>query len=324
MTILLTGGTGFLGLHLATRLLELGYQVKIMGRDFKNAQSLLSRGAIQVIADLRDEAAVISACQNCEVVIHAGAFSSPWGKLQDFEDINVGGTQAVLRGCKIHHLKRLIHISTPAVIFDGCDQINVPDTAPYASRHLSHYSFTKQKAEALVLSKKAELETIILRPKAIYGPGDTALLPRLIRIAKTGRLPQMGDGKNLVALTYVSDVVDAIVCALEKPIQSDFPVYTITGPENAVLWDVIKQVLEHFNVSINLYQMPEWLALKMANILEAWGVFTGREPPLTRYTVALLARHQTYDISRAINDLGYSPKVPISQGLKATLKSWEV
>lgn len=216
----------------------------MMGRDFQNVQAVLSSGAKPVNVDLREQDAVIAACKHCDAVIHAGALLSPWGKWQDFEAINIGGTQSILRGCKVHQVSRLIHISSPAVIFDGRDQINAPDTAPYAKRHLSHYSYSKQKAEELVLAQRHKLDSIILRPKAIYGPGDKALLPRLVAIAKSGRLPRIGDGQNKVALTYVSDVVDAVLCALEVPIQNDFPVYTITGPENPVLWEVIQTLLK--------------------------------------------------------------------------------
>ncbi len=319
MTILVTGGTGFLGAHLVKQLLDLGHDIKVMGRNFQNVQALLAHGAERVHTDLRDEKAVIEACKECEVVVHAGALSSPWGKRSDFEAINSGGTQSILKGCLIHKVRRLVHISTPAVIFDGRDQINALDTAPYTQNHLSYYSLTKQKAEEMVLAKCQDLETIILRPKAIYGPGDSALLPRLIAIAKSGSLPRIGDGQNKVALTFVSDVVEAVLCAIEKPVWSDFPIYTITGPENVVLWDVIGQLLESLNIQTKVRPMPEWLALKLANILEAWGQMTNREPRLTRYTVALLARHQTYDISRARRDLGYEPKVTIAEGLKQTL-----
>lgn len=291
----------------------------MMGRNFQGVQSLLDQGAQAVKIDLRDEAGVVYACMDCEVVIHAAALSSPWGKPEDFHAINIAGTQTVLNGCKVYGVRRLIHISTPAVIFDGRDQIDAPDTAPYAKRHLSHYSFSKQKAEERVLAETS-LETIILRPKAIYGPGDKALLPRLLNIAKSGRLPRIGNGQNRVALTYVSDVVAAVVCALHAQIRSDFPVYTITGPENPVLWEVIQTLLDRLHIRTRLRPISEEVALKLANILEAWGYITGREPRLTRYTVALLARHQTYDISRARRDLGYVPKISLDDGLNETIK----
>jgi 2-alkyl-3-oxoalkanoate reductase len=313
-----------LGSHVASRLLELGHDLSLMGRDFRNVEELLEKGATAIVADLRDEFKVIAACQSHEVVIHAGALSSPWGKLKDFESINIGGTESILKGCQRFQVRRLIHISSPAVIFDGRDQIDAQDTAPYARKHLSYYSVTKQKAEEMVLAKRHDLETIILRPKAIYGPGDRALLPRLVQSAKAGRLPRIGDGKNLVDLTFVSDVVEAIVCALEKPVKSNFPLYTIAGPEHLLLWEVIKQLLERLKISTQLRPMPENVASNIANILETWGrIITTREPRLTRYTVALLARHQTYDISRAKFDLGYIPKVTIAQGLEQTAQALE-
>jgi nucleoside-diphosphate-sugar epimerase len=127
-----------------------------------------------------------------------------------------------------------------------------------------------------------------------------------------------------VALTYVSDVVKAIECALKAPLRCDFPVYAITGPETPVLWDVIRTLLEALNIQVNLRPIPEWIAAKAANVLEVWGDISKREPKLTRYTVALLARHQTYDISRARHDLGYEPKVFVAQGLSETIKELDL
>jgi 2-alkyl-3-oxoalkanoate reductase len=321
--ILVTGGTGFLGSHLGQRLLELGHEPSLMGRDFTRVTGLLENGAKAINVDLRHDANVVGACQDHEVVIHAGALSSPWGRRSDFDAINVGGTVSVLNGCLQPSVRRLIHISSPAVIFDGRDQINAPDNAPYAKKHLSFYSSSKQRAEELVLSKRHLLETIILRPKAIYGPGDRALLPRLIATAKTGRLPRIGDGKNLVDLTHVTDVVEAVVCALECPVKSDFPLYTITGPEHLLLWEVITQLLERLKIFTKFRTLPETVALRLAGVLETIGKISYREPRLTRYTVALLARHQTYDISRARQDLGYSPKVTLAEGLEQTVREFK-
>jgi len=214
MNMLVTGGTGFLGKRLAMALLERGHRVRILGRNMAPVQALLAQGARPVVADLRDRDAVIAACAGVDVVFHVGALSAPWGRRADFFETNVGGTESVLAGCRAHGVKRMIYVSSPSVVFDGRDQRLLTEDAPYPRRFASIYSLTKKIGEDRVRAAQ-ELETVILRPKAIFGPGDSSLLPRLIAAARQGRLPQIGDGRNLVDLTYVDNVVHALLLACE-------------------------------------------------------------------------------------------------------------
>ena len=184
MNILVTGGTGFLGQHLTKALLDKGHTVHLMGRTFTQVDALVSAGAIPVKVDLRDSEAVVLACQQIDAVYHVGALSAPWGKEADFHAINVGGTQAVLMGCLAHNVKRLIYISSPSVVFDGHDQHNVTENIPYPRKFASVYSLTKKLGEDLVNEASQRVETVIVRPKAIFGPGDQSLLPRLIAAAR--------------------------------------------------------------------------------------------------------------------------------------------
>src|SRR5579862_2061717 len=142
MKILVTGGTGFLGRYLVRRLLDRGHDVAIMGRDFAPVQDLIARGARPVSVDLRDHSAVQAACAGKEALFHVGAKSEPWGKHADFHAVNVGGTLAVVSGCRIHGVRRLIYVSSPSVVFDGTDQIDASETTPYPARFASVYSLT--------------------------------------------------------------------------------------------------------------------------------------------------------------------------------------
>jgi 2-alkyl-3-oxoalkanoate reductase len=317
MRILVTGGTGFLGQHLAQALLDRGHTVRILGRDFTHTQFLLSQGAEPIQADLRDTPAVLAACQDIEVVYHVAALSSAWGKAADFHDINVLGTRAVLAGCHTYHVRRCIYVSSPSVTFDGHDVIHQTEDAPYPSHFLSPYSFTKKCAEDLIRGT-TELETIIIRPKAIFGPGDRSLLPQLIAAARINHLPQIGSGHNLVDLTYVDNVVDALLLALHST-SAVGKTYTITNNEHVPLWDVIKQVLAHLHLSTHLRTIPLPIALAAATLMEGRARVTGTPPLLTRYSAALLACEQTYDISAASSELGYTPLLPISTALERTL-----
>jgi 2-alkyl-3-oxoalkanoate reductase len=319
MDILVTGGTGFVGRRLAAALIARGERVRLMGRDFTGAGDLLAAGAIPIRADLRDRAAVVAACEGVAAVYHVGALSAPWGRRADFFATNVGGTEAVVAGCRAHGVGRLIYVSSPSVTFAGRDVREQREDAPRPRRFASVYSLTKALGEDRVnAAARGGLATVILRPKAIFGPGDGALLPRLIAAARRGRLMRIGDGRNRVDLTYVDNVVHALLLALAAPAAVG-GTYTITNGEHPLLWAVIGGVLAGLGLSRRLRAVPLPAALVAATIMEARSALTGREPLLTRYSAAILARTQTYDIAAARRDLGYAPVVPLNDAIARTL-----
>lgn len=321
--ILITGGTGFLGQHLARRLVDDGASVALMGRDFATLSPSLRGRVMLRPADLRDRRAVVDACAGADAVYHAGALSAPWGRRRDFWDINVGGTAAVIEGCREQRVRRLIYVSSPSVVFDGADQHNLSDDAPYPRRFASFYSETKKLGEDQVNAARASLETVIVRPKAIFGPGDRALLPRLIAAARAGRLPQIGDGRNRVDLTYVENAAHALQRALHAPAAVG-GTYTITNGEHPLLWEVIRSLLEQLGLPTKPRRIPLALAHVLASGMEFRSAITGIEPLLTRYTVAILARTQTYHIAHAVRDLNYTPLVSVEEGIRRTLKTLRV
>jgi nucleoside-diphosphate-sugar epimerase len=318
MQILVTGGTGFLGRHLAHTLIARGHHVRLLGRDFTRCADLLTAEAQPASIDLRERQATIAACAGMDAVFHVGALSAPWGRRADFWAINVGGTENVIAGCWQHHVRRLIYVSSPSVVFDGRDHHDLTEAAPYPRRFTSIYSLTKKIGEDLVNQAARDgMPTIIVRPKAIFGPGDSALLPRLISAARAGRLPQIGNGCNLVDLTYVDNVVHALLLMLDAPPTGR--TYTITNGEHVPLWQVVRMVLGRLGLSTELRRVPLKLALIAAGLMEARAAITGREPLLTRYSAAILARTQTYDITAARRDLGYTPQISVAEGIERTL-----
>ncbi|NTW02244.1 MAG: NAD-dependent epimerase/dehydratase family protein [Oscillochloris sp.] len=218
-------------------------------------------------------------------------------------------------------MARLVNISSPAVVFTGRDHYLTTEQAPYPPRSSSLYAYSKQLAEEVVRAAP-DLPSVILRPKAIFGPGDRSLLPRLIAAARAGRLPQIGHGRNLVDVTYVENVAHAISLALTAEAAIGHT-YHITNAEHVPLWDLIRMVLRRLGLSDRLPSIPLPAMLAAATMMEARATLTGREPLLTRYSVAILARTQTYDISAAQRDLGYSPPVCVAEGVERTLVSAE-
>jgi nucleoside-diphosphate-sugar epimerase len=314
--VLVTGGTGFLGRHLVRALLHRQFTVRALGRNVDACAALAARGVEVVRADLRDAAAVSAACDGVRAVIHAGALSAPWGAAAAFHAVNVTGTAHVVAGCRRHGVARLVHVSSPSVTFSGRDVIDQTEAAPYPPSYLSHYSHSKMLGEKLV--RASGVPAVIVRPKAMFGPGDTTLLPRLIDAARRGRLPQIGAGTNRVDLTYIDNVVDALVRAVEAPAAVG-RTYVITNGEHVRLWDVVRLVLRRVGLDDRLRRLPYGLVYLLAGVMEAKALLFGGEPPLTRYSVAVLGRTQTYDVSAARRDLGHAPRVSVAEGIERTL-----
>jgi 2-alkyl-3-oxoalkanoate reductase len=318
MKILVTGGTGFLGRHLVSALLDRGHRVYLMGRNFSGVQNLIADGAVPVSCDLRDAEAVRAACADMNTVYHMGALVSQWGERSDFFDINVEGTAAVLAGCREHAVKRCIYISSTCVISPGQGQSNGTEQAPYGRRLTSLYSLSKQRAESLVKAA-TDLQTVIIRPNVIFGPGDK-WLAGIVEDACKHRLFQFGNGQNQVDVTYVDNVIHALILALYA-VNASNNTYIVTNDEHVVLWDMIRTLLDRLECPNDVRYVPLSIARAVAAAMEQRATLDGTKPLFTRFIINLLANTQTYDISAARQDLNYTPIVSVSEGIERTAKS---
>ncbi len=314
-----TGATGFVGAALVHGLLRRGEPVRAFGRN----RAVLDTFAHGFAGDLRDADAVRKACAGATTVYHVGAVSAPWGDKREFEAVNVGGTRNVLDACRAEGIRRLVYVSSPSVMFDGLDCVNQTEAAPYPARFASEYSRTKKEGEDLVNAARNDFETVIVRPKAIFGAGDTSLLPRLLRAAHAGRLPIIGTGTNRVDLTHVDNVVHALLLAGSHA-NAAGRTYTVTNGDAPAprLWEIIAHLCASLGVPAPTRRVPLRVAIALAGAAETLARITGREPFLTRYTANILARTQTYDISAIRNDLGYVPVVPFVEGLERTIAAF--
>ena len=319
--VVVTGGTGFLGGHLVRTFLSQGIPVRALGRNLSVGLELTRRGADFRPVDLRDRAGMAAAIRGAESVVHSGALSSAWGRYRDFFDINVGGTENVIAACVEHNVERLVHISSPSVMSRHEVQRNLRETDALPDSFVSYYSETKALAELRVLEASGQgLKTVILRPKAIYGPGDQALLPRLAEALEKGRLRILGDGNTVTNITHVRDVVQACALALSSA-KAVGRTYIITGDEEVNLWELVRLIADTRGYRRPTRKISMAKAMRVGAILEAvWRLLPlGGEPPLTRYKASVLGYSQTYDISAARTDLGYDPRVPWQEGVRECL-----
>ncbi len=318
MRVAVTGSTGFLGRNLTRLLLASGFNVVALGRNPSILADLAEAGAAVADVDVRSLEPLTHALNSVETVCHLAAKAAPWGRWRDFYSTNVIGTQNVLNACKRNNVKRLVFVSSPSVLFDGADLVEVTEEQPYPTRFISSYCASKKLAEEAVLNLANDLEITVIRPKAVFGPGDTSLLPRILAAARRNRLWRIGDGANQIDLTYVDNVSQALVLAVGAP-QAANRVFHITNDEHVKIWPLIESILQSLGLSLR-GSFPYELALRAARMIElAYRPFPQFEPPFTRLTVALLGRTQTFNIALARNVLGYRPTISVAEGLARTL-----
>ncbi len=316
--ILITGGGGFLGSAIVRRLAEKGHHIRNFSRG--TYPELAELGVEQIQGDLADKAAVEQACKGVDTVFHVAAKPGVWGAYPDYFRTNVTGTQNVIAACRHHGISRLIHTSSPSVVFDGSDMEGADESLPYPKRFHAHYPQTKAMAEQLVREAAKEgLPSIILRPHLIWGPGDNHLVPRII--SRADQLVRVGDGKNLVDTTYIDNAADTHILAAEQlAVHPELSgrIYFISQGEPVLLWEMINAILKAGGLPPVRRSMPAKAAWMIGLLLEMiHKTFHIRaEPRMTRFVAEELAASHWFDISAARRDLGYVPRVSTEEGLR--------
>jgi nucleoside-diphosphate-sugar epimerase len=318
MRALVTGGGGFLGRYVVEQLLARGDEVTTLTRG--TYPELEAMGVQPVHGDLQDEAAVEAACAGMDAVFHVASKTGYWGPWNEFYGANVVGTQTLIAACQRQGVPRLVYTSTPSVVFDNQPQEGCDESLPYPERYENHYSHTKAIAERAVIAANGQqgLLTVSLRPHLVIGPRDRHIMPRLLARARKGKLPQVGDGNNLVDLTYVEDAARAHLLAadaLTPGSPAAGSVYFITQGEPVNVWQWISELLTALEMPPLRMRVPLWMALGASIALE--GVYRALslkgEPFLTRFLANEVAMSHYYDISRAKRDLGYKPQIDMQE-----------
>ena len=297
MRVLVTGATGFLGGRCLPLLADSGFGVVGTGR----RASARPDGFAFAALDLSD-AATFDTLPQVDAVVHCAALSSPWGARADFERANVLATENLLAWAERTGVSRFVHISTPALYFERQDQFGVTEDKTLGPP-INLYAETKVRAETLVAA--SPLTTTILRPRAIYGPGDTALLPRLEAAIAKGPLPLLNGGAAQTNLTHVDDVCLAILAALQSdPVAGPL---NIAGEESVTLKSVVEQIAQARGLGLRWRTVPTPVVFAAARVLElGYRVLPlSGEPQFTRYSAGIFAYSLTLDTSKAAAALGW-------------------
>lgn len=315
MRVIITGATGGLGRNLVLHVKELGWDVLALGRNKSIAAEL---GVPFVCVDLCDALMTREAFRSADVVFHCAALSSPWGSYEMFYNANVRATQNVIDAMLYHGIPKIVHVSTPSIYFNYQDQLNVKEECR-AKSFVNNYAQTKYEAEEVIL--QSAVNSVIIRPRGIFGEYDQALFPRLERIARRGFLPLIQNKNALVDITYVGNVVHALYLAASQDIPSK-SIFNITNDEPKNIKDIFELLSQKLALHVRYKTLSYGTMMSIAFVLESLshlGVL--REPLLTRYGVGLLATNQTLDISHAKEVLGYTPIFSIKEGMERYV-SW--
>ncbi len=328
MRALVTGGGGFLGSAIARQLKAQGFEVISFSRH--PHPHLKASGIPQFQGSLEDREPIIEATRGCDIIFNVAAKAGIWGSYESYHAANVTGTRNVLDACRVHGITRLVHTSSPSVVFDGTDMEGVDESVPIASHFVSHYPKTKAMAEQLVLDANSPtLATTALRPHLIWGPGDNHLVPRILEKGRKGQLKRIGSRPCKVDSVYIDNAAEAHVLAANR-LQPGSPnagkAYFISNGEPLPVWDLVNAILACDSQPPVKGSVPTWLAYGAGAFLEfvhgAFGIT--REPRMTRFVAKELSSAHWFDISASEKDFGYRPRISIEEGLarlKASLQS---
>lgn len=309
-TALITGATGGLGRILAPMLHGMGRIVVATGRDQAIGAQLTACGIRFVPADLtRDD--LMPLVRGVETVFHLAARSSPWGPREAFEAANVHATMRLLEAARAAGCRRFLFASTPSIYTRPADQIAITEATPVPSRFFNAYAETKYAAERLVLAAAGPaFATVALRPRAIIGPHDTALLPRLLRAAEKGVLPLPAGGRALIEPSDGRDVARAFLAAEIAASAVSGGVFNISGGVALPVRDLARHVFARLHRRVRILPVSRWLAGATASMAEAAASLRPErpEPFLTRYSATVLGWSQCFDLTAARSALAWAPQ----------------
>ena len=311
-TAFVTGGSGFVGGALIRRLAGDGWTVRALARSDRSARAVKANGAEPVKGDLDDVQAMRDGIAGSDVVFHCAAHLGEWGDPSDFERVNVAGTANAIRAANDVGTERFVHVGTEAALLDGRPLVDVDETAPLRTGSKALYSRTKALAE----QEARQAGGVVIRPRLVWGPGDTTILPAVADAVRKGRWAWIGGGTHRTSTTHVDNVVEGLLLGAEKGTRGE--AYFVTDGEPQVFREFITRLLATQGIEMPDRTMPRALAGAVAAAGEtAWRVLPlPGQPPITRLAYWLASQECTIDISRARRELGYSPVISVDQGLE--------
>jgi len=318
MLNLVTGATGLIGGHLVETLMLRGEKVRALVRPTSRTQALRALGVDIRVGNLRDAPTLVVAADGVDRIFHCAALVSDWGLKAAFEEANVHGVRNILAAATRVKVSKFVFLSTSDIY--GFPGRPVSESERPSPRGFP-YSDTTIAGEALVWKHytRVGLPVCVIRPASVYGPRVQLLVTSIFRQLRRRRVVLIDKGEHVAGLTYVGNLVDALILAADNE-ASIGQAYNISDGSK-VTWR------EYLNALADLAQIPRPtrsrshdFAYALASLWESYYTLRGRtqRPPMTRMLVELMGTDQDFPIDKARKELGYRPRVSFEEGMRHT------
>ncbi len=316
LKVLVTGGTGFAGSHLVSRLVKKGEFVRVLVRKNSNIDYLKKLNVELCIGDVIDKNSIKAAIKEIDVVYHIAAlFRQARFPDKVYWQVNVQGTQNMLEASYEEGVKRFVHCSTIGVLGHIANP-PADETYPYNPGDVYQRSKCEGEEIALKFFRDKKFPVVIARPTAIYGPGDMRLF-KLFKYVSSGRMIILGDGNSFYHLVYVEDLVKGFELCAQKE-RAVGQVYILGGDKYLALNELADLIASVLGVSLSKIHLPVFPVKALSILCEKVCVLLRVEPPLHRRRVDFFTKSRAFDISKARKELGYKPEFDLETGLRLT------
>lgn len=316
-TVLVTGASGMLGEHVARRLAERGWTVRLLQR--RHARLADDPGIDEVLGSVADPDAVARAVEGVDDVVHLAAKVSLSGDWDDFVRTNVTGTRVVLESARRAGADNVVFVSSPSVAHAGVSIVGEPARPADPARARGHYARSKAAAELLALEADGrDLRVTAVRPHVVWGPGDTQLVEQVVDRASRGRLPLLDHGAALIDTTYVDNAAEAVVRALERIEWSHGQALVVTNGQPRTVGEIVAGMCRATGVEPPTRTLPGWAVRLAGTVLETvWARLPGAgEPPMTRFLAEQMSTAHWFDQQTTREVLAWTPSVSVEEGMR--------
>jgi nucleoside-diphosphate-sugar epimerase len=317
LNVALTGATGYTGSRLLTALLARGHEVRALVRP---SSPRPEARAAWVEGDLRDGAAASRLVEGVDAVVHVAAVYRTAGHPDSYyREVNVGGTERLLEAAARAGVRRFVHTSTVGV-HGHVRHPPADESSPMEPGDIYQVTKAEAEARALAFHRDRGLPVAVVRPAAIYGPGETRLL-KLFRAIARGRYAIVGSGRAFYHPVYIDDLVDGYLLALERP-EAVGEAFILGGPRYVTQSELAALIARHTGGRVLPFHVPAGPLRLAGAVVEAICVPLGLEPPLHRRRVEFWTKSRAFSIGKARRVLGYEPKVDVDEGVARTARAY--
>jgi nucleoside-diphosphate-sugar epimerase len=319
-TVLVTGGTGFIGRPLTSKLLSAGARVRVLLRGRNDAKSFDPR-IEPVWGDLTDDESLRQAVRGCQVVVHLAALlGDRFEPRSRFRQVNVEGTRSLAEAALRDGVERFLHVSS-VWAYGLVPHAGIDESFPLQPSN-TLYGDSKAESQKVIqrLCTERALPAVIVQPGDVYGPADQKWTLGPMALMRAGKFKLIDQGKGVFHPIFIDDLIEGIVLAAERGRIGE--AYILCGEERTTFHAYFRQLAAIAGVQ-RLPSVPYWLAMMMATLSEGFAHLTGTTPPFTRTGVRGTSRRDSYCILKAKVQLGFQPKTSVAEGLKQVV-SWSL